>query len=284
MTGEEITRHKIRCPFHEDNTPSLHVYENDSWHCFSCKRGGDVISFVGYFLYGQSYDPATHFVDVVDKLGALDIKPLPRPERRTKPASPRPALNLDINQIMQWHDNMTPQRREYWYSRYLTDRTIDEFWLGWDGRRYTIPALYRYIPFGVKRRQSEIDDGEPAKYTSVKGSIVGLFNSDILIEARNVIICEGEIDCMLLHQMGYRAVTSTGGAGSWKPEWAKFFTHIQRVYVLFDNDKAGREGGMRVHSSMRRAKLLTLPEGIKDIGELFSNYSQPVAWLESKLQ
>lgn len=283
MTGEQITKHKIHCPLHSDNTPSLHVYDNDTWYCFQCGKGGDVIDFVGYFLHGHNYNPATHFIDVVDKLGALDIKPLPKPERVIRPTPAKPQLRLDINQIMQWHDNLTPQRREYWYSRGLTDRTVDEFWLGWDGKRYTIPALYRYIPFGIKRRQSEIDDGEPAKYTSVKGSIVGLFNSDILLEADNVIICEGEIDCMLLHQYGYRAVTSTGGAGSWKAEWAKFFTHIRRVNVLFDNDKAGREGGMKVHSSMRRAKLLTLPEGVKDIGDLFGNYRQPVAWLESAL-
>lgn len=36
-----------RCPLHEDKHPSLTVYaDQQSWHCFQCGMGGDVISFV----------------------------------------------------------------------------------------------------------------------------------------------------------------------------------------------------------------------------------------------
>ncbi|MBI4496697.1 MAG: toprim domain-containing protein [Chloroflexi bacterium] len=37
-----------RCPFHDDQgRPNLHVYaENQSWYCFRCAVGGDVIDFV----------------------------------------------------------------------------------------------------------------------------------------------------------------------------------------------------------------------------------------------
>lgn len=37
-----------RCPFHangKERTPSLKVYE-DSWHCFACGEGNDVLDFV----------------------------------------------------------------------------------------------------------------------------------------------------------------------------------------------------------------------------------------------
>ncbi len=35
------------CPFHNEKTPSFHVYpENGSFYCFGCNTGGDVISFV----------------------------------------------------------------------------------------------------------------------------------------------------------------------------------------------------------------------------------------------
>lgn len=35
---------KIRCPLHEDRTPSLHVYNTPAggWFCFGCSRGGDI--------------------------------------------------------------------------------------------------------------------------------------------------------------------------------------------------------------------------------------------------
>ena len=35
------------CPFHSEKTPSLTVYpENQSFYCFGCGVGGDVITFI----------------------------------------------------------------------------------------------------------------------------------------------------------------------------------------------------------------------------------------------
>lgn len=276
MTGERIERHKIRCPFHEDRTPSLQVYDDGGWKCFGCGKHGDVIDFLGYLWYGENYN----FQDVIDRLGAIQIAPLPARTARPKPKPPATRLNIGLEQLSAWNE-MPAARRMYWHSRGLNDRTIDEFFLGWDGRRYVIPALYRLQVFGVKRRQSEIDDGYEAKYTQITGSRVGIFNADNLWEARQVIICEGEIDCMLLHQAGFIAVTSTGGAGSWRADWARFFTYIKDIRVLFDNDEAGRKGAYSIAKSIRRSKVLSLPEEVKDIGELFDKSSDPVAWLKA---
>jgi len=59
LTGQEIGRDgKIGCPFHEDRTPSLHVYEHPKtpgsvpgWKCYGCNRSGSIIDF-GAALYG----------------------------------------------------------------------------------------------------------------------------------------------------------------------------------------------------------------------------------------
>jgi hypothetical protein len=43
LTGQPVGRsRKISCPFHEDRTPSFHVYERpeDGYYCFGCKRYG----------------------------------------------------------------------------------------------------------------------------------------------------------------------------------------------------------------------------------------------------
>jgi DNA primase len=38
--------HMLRCPFHEDDKPSLKIYpQTDSFHCFGCGKSGDVIEF-----------------------------------------------------------------------------------------------------------------------------------------------------------------------------------------------------------------------------------------------
>lgn len=60
-------------------------------------------------------------------------------------------------------------------------------------------------------------------------------------DAEIVYLCEGEWDMMALHEYKLCAVTPTGGAGAFKPEWAKRFQGKQ-VNILYDNDKAGRNG------------------------------------------
>jgi hypothetical protein len=45
LTGQAVGRSgKTRCPFHDDRTPSLHVYEDPGrgWYCFGCGRGGSI--------------------------------------------------------------------------------------------------------------------------------------------------------------------------------------------------------------------------------------------------
>jgi len=54
LTGRERgSEGKIACPFHDDRTPSLEVYEDSDrgWYCFGCSRGGTIIDF-GAALYG----------------------------------------------------------------------------------------------------------------------------------------------------------------------------------------------------------------------------------------
>lgn len=53
FTGREVGADgKTTCPFHDDRTPSLHVYPgNGGWYCYGCEAGGTIIDF-GARLYG----------------------------------------------------------------------------------------------------------------------------------------------------------------------------------------------------------------------------------------
>jgi CHC2 zinc finger/RepB DNA-primase from phage plasmid len=50
LTGQAVGRSgKACCPFHDDRTPSLHVYEDPDrgWYCFGCGRGGSIYDLAG---------------------------------------------------------------------------------------------------------------------------------------------------------------------------------------------------------------------------------------------
>ncbi len=55
LTNESVGRDgKQRCPFHDDHSPSLHVFEEPErgWFCFGCGRGGSVYDFAA-LLWGS---------------------------------------------------------------------------------------------------------------------------------------------------------------------------------------------------------------------------------------
>ena len=60
--GYEPNRAKfICCPFHNEKTPSMKVYEK-SYHCFGCGANGDVISFVKQ-LFDLSFSETLKKID-----------------------------------------------------------------------------------------------------------------------------------------------------------------------------------------------------------------------------
>lgn len=47
----------VRCPFHNDKTPSLVIYPDNSYHCFGCgARGKGAIDFV--MAFGSDFPTA----------------------------------------------------------------------------------------------------------------------------------------------------------------------------------------------------------------------------------
>lgn len=80
LVGSEPDAHgKVRCPLHEDRTPSLHVYPTaeQGWFCFGCRRGGTVYDLAAAVWKRPVRGPG--FLDLRDDL--LDLL-LPDTRRR----------------------------------------------------------------------------------------------------------------------------------------------------------------------------------------------------------
>jgi hypothetical protein len=133
--------------------------------------------------------------------------------------------------------------------RGLTKHTIREFQIGWDGQRFTIPIrdedgnlvnVRRYKPRARSHSQKMISWGTGWG----EGRLLGfdLLNDD---DVKDVVLHEGEMDYIIGRQYKVPSVGHTSGSNVFKMEWAKHFKG-KRVFVAYDDDKAGDRGAMKV--------------------------------------
>lgn len=118
-----------------------------------------------------------------------------------------------------------------------------------------------------------------AKYLQPSGMSVGLFNEDSLRGASRVLVCEGEFDTMTADQLGFSAV-GVPGVSSWKPKWTDLLSHAKRVFVVFDNDKAGRDGAQKTAGAIGdKSRVVSLPDSLPgeqgiDINRWYVHYGK----------
>lgn len=149
--------------------------------------------------------------------------------------------------------------------RGISEAVITKHKISWDGKRLVIPI--KSGNFNKYRRDPESFEGP--KYTYDPGSHNCLYGEEEIIGKTDldVFICEGELDALRLESLGFTAVSSTGGAGSFKPEWANHFLG-HRTYICFDNDEAGIKGSYRVLKIIPWAKIIWLPEKLGKGGDI----------------
>lgn len=171
------------------------------------------------------------------------------------------------------HNTFPKEILEWLHSRTLSNETIDRFQLAWNGREIVIPVFNEdgILLFKKYRRDPIKEDTTIPKYRYDKGAHAVLFNASTLKDmpmGEPVIITEGELDCIAVENMGIRAVTTTGGSGTFQEEWVRHFSLFSNVLICFDNDPAGMKGAIRVQSLLPKARMLLLPyHGGKDVTE-----------------
>jgi DNA primase len=169
---------------------------------------------------------------------------------------------LDL--ALQYNKELPPRIREYLNSRGIPDSIINSHLLGWNGLRITIPIYDRKGEVVYFKLAKDPEDENPGpKMLASPGTSVELYGWDrVVAQTSPLVICEGEFDRLVLEANGFAAVTSTGGAGTFRAEWAAEFEPISEVYICFDRDPAGRRGAMRVALMISQSKLVELPEEV----------------------
>ncbi len=297
------------CPFHGEKTPSFNLYpETNSFYCFGCGAGGDVITFIRR-IENLSYIDAVKFL--ADRAG------MSMPEQSFNDTTSKQRVRvLEANReaARLFHACMySAEGRvglEYYRSRGYSDATIKHFGLGYAPQsfdflrselrkkgfhdeelvlawlcarnrsgngihdifrnRVIIPIIDvrgNVIAFGGR----VLDDSKP-KYLNSGDTLVFKKTNNLFalnfakqVKADNLILCEGYMDVIALHQAGFTNAVAALGT-SFTMDHARLLSrYTDEVVLVFDADAAGQKGAQRAIGMLReigmRVRLVTVPDG-----------------------
>ena len=142
--------------------------------------------------------------------------------------------------------------KEYLNNRLITDELIREYNLGYSsfyGQRWiTIPVMNKdddcYL---IKLRKDPKYNNEENKFKFYPaGSQVTIYGLKNLLDDCPLVICEGEMDRLLLEAHGVPTISSTGGVATFKTEWIDLLSKKKKIWICFDNDDAGKKGAEKL--------------------------------------
>ena len=119
-------RRKGLCPFHEEKTPSFHVYP-DGYHCFGCGAHGTALGFL-MEMDGLSFPEA---VEALAEIAGVEVPRQRGPARSTDPAL-HDALEAAAGRFRDWlgDDAEGAAARAYLKKRGLANSVIDRYGIG----------------------------------------------------------------------------------------------------------------------------------------------------------
>jgi len=237
------------CPFCEDpnqsNSPSFGFEpEKGSWKCHSCQLGGPPSDFIGY-LKIENYDK-TRRPDA-KKL----IKHLLGGHNKEHPnqAAPLP----EQGELDSWHAKLLENDakiKELLRNRYWSKSIIEEFGIGFHLNRVTIPVIKDGIIMNVRRYQP----GGKIKMIGIRGHNSPSCFPYKAFDEEEILLVEGEPDCLAARSFGFNALTFTGGAGGGNkiPSIDLDLFTGKKVAICYDTDKAGKEAAPKVAAKLRK--------------------------------
>jgi len=251
---KDVKHVMARCPFHDDDEPSLSLTARKDkllTHCFVC---------------GNVYDRLLELAGIK----SATARPIaPRRRQQQQPASDAPEMaqrlrNFGIAELAD-AKRLDAEKLIAWHVRELPDGGIEIPYRNADGDLHTIQ--YRFTlekVVGVDRFKWRSGD------TRI---LYGLWRLGEWTGSDTLYLCEGVSDTWTLWHADLPAL-GIPSATTWKSEWWREMEGFPRIVLIPDNDEAGenlaREIAKTCPDHLReRVQVLQLPNGIKDANELW---------------
>lgn len=102
-----------------------------------------------------------------------------------------------------------------------------------------LPYIYKGQIINITR----FNFGREPKYINLRGTVNGIIGTTRKFNPNKdyILVTAGEKDMLVATKYGFNALTILGGEAS-KPHYFKELFKDKKVYIAYDNDKAGREG------------------------------------------
>lgn len=291
------------CPFHNEKTPSFTVYpETQSYYCFGCGNGGDVITFIRNI---ENLD----YMEAVKLLADRHGVSMPQDGYDSGLSKKRTEMyGANREAARFFHAKLySPEGRqglEYFNSRGLTDDTIRRFGLGYapdswhdlenylvskgysqqllyeanilrstvkNGKRYYYDAFKNRAMFPVIDLRGNViafsgrrihDADSDRKYVNTSDTLVYKKGSNLFAlnfakksKSDSIILCEGNLDVISLHQAGFtNAVAGLGTALT--EEQAHLLSHYAgEIFICYDSDEAGQKATRKAINILGKTTL-----------------------------
>lgn len=281
----------IKCPFHEDDKPSLQLYpKTNTWHCFGCNKGTDGIDFIKLkenFTMHQAINKAkelvqhipTQTIQPTQSPSKKELTPTQRIEILTKAfgyfirsgkAEAKQYLNkraLDTNKITVGYDahNFHKGIEEELKELYLSAGLLYPDKLGRANNYHSF--FDGCIIFPTYNEKGEIvnlygrciDDAKESKHRYLPGKHQGIYPQYPKAGTEKLIITECIIDASTLLQIteitSKYGLMSCYGTNNFTEEHQtaiKNLKALKEVILFYDGDKAGRDAVL-IHSAIIKA-------------------------------
>lgn len=139
-------------------------------------------------------------------------------------------------------------------------------------------AVFPYIRLGkvVNRKYRALGQKD---HRQEKDAMPCLFGWHLIPDsARSIVICEGEVDAMTLHQCGIPALSVNAGAGNVPclENDLELLARFDRIVLAYDDDESGHEGAQKAIKVLGRRRCFVVPGygGAKDSNEALTRLGE----------
>lgn len=253
------------CPFHKERTPSFRTKTKQGFFkCFGCGKSGNAIDFM-------MFHDNLSFVDAVLEVAKIAnfemeyeskeiIKPLHRLEKLSKEfldnfenvrkISNNTLLEFNVTESIEWMPKAKAEIKVICFN-YMRDGELVN------------------IKFRGKNKDMKMS----------KNAELIFYNIDAIRDTEEVVVCEGEVDCLSMHEAGVRnSVSVPNGASNTKyiDNCYEYFLRKKKIIIATDNDDAGRKlrDELMFRFGVDRCYFVQFPDDCKDANDVLVKYGK----------